>query len=94
MYFSHYFRHPWSLRIGSKSSFSPSPLSSRFGLFLEVRSIDCPLLSFRNFSAAFVATPSNTAHGWTFIEHMTALLQLSFLMRQNDTSAPTLYRSC
>lgn len=89
MYVSHYFHHPLNLRIGSKSSFSLS-LPSRFGLFLEVRSMDCPLLSFRKLSAAFLTTPRSRAHGWTFIEHMTAFLQLSFLI---DKVIPLLPRS-
>lgn len=77
MYFSHYFHHLLDLRIGSKSSFS---LSSRFGLFLEVRSMDCPLLSFRNLSTAFLTTPRSRARGWAFMEYTIAPLQLSFLI--------------
>lgn len=80
MYFSHSFHHLSNLRIGLKSSVLCLSLSLRFGLFLEVRSIDCPLLSLRNLCAAFLTTPRRRAHAWTFMEYMTAPLRLSFLI--------------
>lgn len=48
----------------------------------------CPLLSFRNLSAAFLTTPRGTAHGWTFMEYMTAPFRFSFLISRMIAMLP------
>lgn len=87
LHFRHRFHYLLNLRIGSKSSFFLS-FSSRFGLFLEVRSMDYALLSFRKLSVAFLTTPRSRIHSWTFMEYVTTPFQFNFLMGEMITRLP------